>query len=247
MRAPARAGPGLRMRREDNVRAVLRLMLATLLPVIAGNHLLAGDLPAGFVHLDTVVPAVVQEMRYYTDDNFTGRRVAGYHAPACILTRQAAAALQRVAAELDEFGLGLKVYDCYRPQRAVDDFVRWAGSPGEQHTKASYYPDVDKARLIPEGYIARRSGHSRGSTVDLTLVAAGPDGLQDLDMGSGWDYFGPESWPDSRAVTPVQRAHRMLLRELMMKHGFTPLQQEWWHFTLRDEPYPDRYFDFPVL
>lgn len=229
----------------DPCYSLARALAIPLLAVSAGAALAAG-LPAGFVHVDEVIPDSVLEIRYYTEDNFTGRRVNGYERPAGILTEQAAAALQRVAAELAGFGLGLKIYDAYRPQRAVDDFVQWAKDPNEQRMKSRYYPDVDKENLIRDGYIAKRSGHSRGSTVDLTLVYPGPEGPQELDMGTGWDYFGPESWPDSRAVTPVQRAHRMLLRAMMEKYGFEPLAQEWWHFTLRDEPFPDDYFDFPV-
>jgi D-alanyl-D-alanine dipeptidase len=220
--------------------------LAILLLAVSASTTLAAGLPAGFVYVDDVIPDIVLEIRYYTGDNFTGRRVNGYERPAGILSEQAAAALQRVAAELAEFGLGLKIYDAYRPQRAVDDFLQWAKDPNGQSRKTRYYPDVDKENLIRDGYIAKRSGHSRGSTVDLTLVYPGPAGPQELDMGTGWDYFGTESWPASRAVTPVQRAHRMLLRALMEQHGFEPLPQEWWHFTLRDEPFPDDYFDFPV-
>jgi len=228
---------------------VLPILLRTLLFMLlalSGSVAPAAGLPAGFVHVDAVIPGIVLEIRYYSADNFTGRRVRGYERPAAILTAQAAAALQHVAAELAGFGLGLKIYDAYRPQQAVDDFVQWANNPGEQRMKSRYYPHVDKANLIREGYIAERSGHSRGSTVDLTLVSVGPEGPHELDMGTGWDYFGPESWPDSKATTPAQRAHRMLLRVLMEKHGFEPLQQEWWHFTLRDEPFPDVYFNFPV-
>jgi D-alanyl-D-alanine dipeptidase len=225
---------------------ILQRTLAILLLAVCAVTARAGGLPPGFVYVDDVIPAIVLEIRYYSEDNFTGRRVRGYESPAGILSEQAASALQRVAAELKEFGLGLKIYDAYRPQRAVDDFVQWAKNPDEQSMKARYYPEVDKANLIRDGYIAERSGHSRGSTVDLTLVYAGPEGPQELDMGTGWDYFGLESWPDSQAVTPVQRAHRMLLRAMMEKHGFAPLQQEWWHFTLAAEPYPGTYFNFPV-
>lgn len=224
---------------------LLRMMLYFLLAV-SGSVTAAGELPAGFAYVDEVIPDIVLEIRYYSEDNFTGRRVKGYERPAGILTEHATVALQHVAAELERFGLGLKIYDAYRPQRAVDDFVQWAKDPGEQRMKPWYYPHVDKAKLIEEGYIAERSGHSRGSTVDLTLVSLGPEGPQELDMGTGWDYFGMESWPDSKSVMPVQRAHRMLLQLMMEKHGFEPLQQEWWHFTLRDEPFPDKYFDFPV-
>jgi len=230
----------------DSLQGILLRTLLLVLLVVSTSTAPAGGLPAGFVHVDEMIPDITLEIRYYTDDNFTGRRVSGYERPAGILTEQAASALQRVAAELEKFGLGLKIFDAYRPQRAVDDFVQWAKDPGEQRMKSRYYPHVDKANLIKDGYIAERSGHSRGSTVDLTLVSLGPEGPRELDMGTGWDYFGPESWPDSRAVTPVQRAHRMLLRMLMEKHGFQPLQQEWWHFTLRNEPFPDKYFDYPV-
>jgi len=231
-------GQGIRLL----VAGALALWLCATCPAIAP----AGTLPDGFVHVDEVIPGIVLEIRYYTSDNFTGRRVNGYEQPAAILTEQAATALRRVADDLGEFGFGLKIYDAYRPQRAVDDFVHWAGDPADQRMKSRYYPDVDKANLIRDGYIAARSGHSRGSTLDLTLVYPGPEGPRELDMGTGWDFFGPESWPASRAVTPVQRAHRMLLRSVMEQHGFVPLEQEWWHFTLRDEPFPDRYFDFPV-
>jgi len=228
------------------VQSILLRTLLFILLALAGRVAPAAGLPAGFVHVDEVIPGIVLDIRYYSEDNFTGRRVSGYERPAAILTKQAALALQDVAAELAGFGLGLKIYDAYRPQRAVDAFVQWARDPGDQRMKSRYYPQVDKGNLIEAGYIAERSGHSRGSTVDLTLVSPGPDGPRELDMGTGWDYFGPESWPDSRAVTPEQRAHRLLLRVLMERHGFAPLQQEWWHFTLRDEPFPDKYFDFPV-
>jgi D-alanyl-D-alanine dipeptidase len=231
---------------EDTMQGILLQTLLCFLLAVSGSNAADRGLPAGFVYVDAVIPDIVLEIRYHSEDNFTGRHIKGYEQPAGILTEQAASALQLVAAELERFGLGLKIYDAYRPQRAVDDFVQWAKGPGGQRMKSRYYPHVDKTRLIEEGYIAERSGHSRGSTVDLTLVSLGPEGPQELDMGTGWDYFGPESWPDSMTVMPVQRANRMLLRLLMEKHGFEPLQQEWWHFTLRDEPFPHKYFDFPV-
>jgi D-alanyl-D-alanine dipeptidase len=231
---------------EDTLQGILLRRLLFFLLAVSASAAAAGELPAGFAYLDEVIPDIVLEIRYYSEDNFTGRRVKGYEQPAGILTEQAAVALQHAAVELERFGLGLKIFDAYRPQRAVDDFMQWARDPGEQRMKSRYYPKVDKVNLIGEGYIAERSGHSRGSTVDLTLVTPGPEGPRELDMGTSWDYFGRESWPDSSAVTPVQRAHRLLLRLLMEKHGFEPLQQEWRHFTLRDEPFPDRSFDFPV-
>jgi D-alanyl-D-alanine dipeptidase len=163
----------------------------------------------------------------------------------CILTAAAAVALGQVQDELRPFGLGLKIFDAYRPQRAVDDFVAWSGDQSRQEMKSRYYPDIRKEDLLRDGYIAARSGHTRGSTVDVTLVSL--HGARDqLDMGTPWDFFSPMSWPTSAVVAPGQRAHRLLLQTLMTKHGFVPLQEEWWHFTLKAEPFPDTYFDFPV-
>jgi D-alanyl-D-alanine dipeptidase len=205
----------------------------------------AADLPGGFVYLESVDPSITQEIRYYSSDNFTGQRVEGYENPVCILTAAAAVALGQVQDELRPFGLGLKIFDAYRPQRAVDDFVAWSGDQSRQEMKSRYYPDIRKEDLLRDGYIAARSGHTRGSTVDVTLVSL--HGARDqLDMGTPWDFFSPKSWPTSAVVAPGQRAHRLLLQTLMTKHGFVPLQEEWWHFTLKAEPFPDTYFDFPV-
>jgi D-alanyl-D-alanine dipeptidase len=200
--------------------------------------------PGDFVDLQDAVPGIAVELRYFGSNNFLGRRVVGYEANVVYLTAPAAAALAAVQAQLAGDGLGLKVFDAYRPQRAVDDFMRWAANPDDTAMKAAYYPALDKAQLIPQGYIAERSGHSRGSTVDLTLVelASGDE----VDMGSPYDFFDPISWPDSNAVADPARASRAKLRDIMLRHGFQPLDQEWWHFTLRDEPHPATYFDFPV-
>lgn len=220
-----------------------RYLLAVLCLYTTG---LFADVPPGFVDLGKTVPGTVIDLRYFSADNFVGSRIDGYHAPVCYLSEVAADALARVQQELAEFGLGLKLFDAYRPQRAVDHFVRWAEDLDDVKTKPKYYPEVEKEQLFRDGYIAARSGHSRGSTVDLTIVSAGPEGPVELDMGTGWDWFGPKSWPSSPAVTPQQRANRMLLQSLMVKHGFRPLAEEWWHFTLADEPFPETYFDFPV-
>jgi D-alanyl-D-alanine dipeptidase len=201
-------------------------------------------LPPGFVYLDEAIPTIKLELRYATDDNFVGRPINGYTKPRAIITTEAAHALLKVQNELADFKLGLKVYDAYRPQRAVDDFMRWAADPTEREKKAEYYPNVEKAELFKEKYLAERSGHSRGSTVDLTVVEL--DSGQELDMGGRYDYFGPESWPNSTVPNAGQRANRLLLQTLMKKYGFEPYPQEWWHFTLKEEPYPDRYFDFPI-
>lgn len=202
--------------------------------------------PGGFVEISEAIPDAIVELRYLSEDNFIGVRIDGYESQKCFITTEAANALAAIQAELAAFGLGLKVFDAYRPQRAVDHFVRWAEDLGDAKMKAKYYPDVEKKHLFRDGYIAAKSGHSRGSTIDLTIVSLGPDGPVELDMGTGWDFFGPKSWPSSQAVTDQQRANRMLLQSLMVKHGFRPLAEEWWHFTLVDEPFPDTYFDFPI-
>lgn len=214
---------------------------------IASANRLGTSLPKGFTYLDSVAPSIQQEIRYFTSYNFVGERIVGYLAPRCILTIAAAEALKRVQAELEPFGLGLKVYDCYRPQRAVNHFIRWAHDLRDIKMKADFYPDVDKKNLFKFGYIAARSSHSRGSTADLTIVTTAEEGgKRAIDMGTGFDLFSPKSWPTSLALNGDQRVHRLLLRELMINEGFAPYPQEWWHFTLRNEPFPDTYFDFPV-
>lgn len=225
------------------------MVLGLLLPV--ANNVSADDtkppLPKGFVYIDKVIPDIRTEIRYFTTDNFIGQKIDGYLAPKCILTVKAAVALKKVQADLKPFGLGLKVFDCYRPQRAVNDFIRWAKDLDDTRMKSRFFPDVEKKDLFKEEYIAARSSHTRGSTVDLTIVAIAGNGAgQDIDMGTGFDLFSPKSWPTNLQMRGGERTHRMLLRVLMTEHGFVPYPREWWHFTLKDEPYPDTYFDFPV-
>lgn len=214
-------------------------------------------MPAGFVHLADWVPGAVQDMRYHGSNNFLGRPVAAYGAATCILSTPAARALQAVQAELQAQGLALKVFDCYRPQAAVDDFVRWGRDLSDQRTKAAFYPDVPKEELFQRGYIAEQSGHSRGSTVDLTVVVVdaqrasqvvrGPLALgMDVDMGTPFDWFGVQSHTDHPGLAPDVRDNRRWLRTLLQRHGFGNLPQEWWHYTLHNEPHPDRYFNFAV-
>lgn len=227
------------------VALVLGLLLVMGCAPFAGAQ--ERSLPEGFVYADEVVPGLVLDLRYCSTHNFVGERVDGYEAPRCILTAPAADALKEVQEELKPFGLGLKVFDAYRPQRAVDHFVRWAKNVEDTRMKPEFYPGVDKKNLFKEGYIAEKSSHTRGSTVDLTIVSLGPTSPgEELDMGSAFDFFGPQSWPDYSGISPNQRGARMLLQVLMKRHGFQPYPQEWWHFTLKNEPYPDKSFDFPV-
>jgi D-alanyl-D-alanine dipeptidase len=226
----------------------------------------AGEAPE-LVDAARVVPGLVVEMRYFGHHNFVGRPVEGYEAPRCLLTRPAAEALAAVQAELGPLGLGLKVYDCYRPARAVAHFQRWARDLQDTAAKTAFYPTVDKSELFERGYVAERSSHSRGSTVDLTIVplpppdqpawrpedqspchrpAAGRWPDNGLDMGGGFDCFHPVSHTASPEPAPQARANRLLLKTLMDRHGFANYELEWWHYTLRDEPYPDTYFDLPV-
>lgn len=200
--------------------------------------------PSGFVALGDFIPSVVQEIRYYSTYNFIGDRIDGYEEPVAFITREAARALKGVASETAVQGYRLKIFDAYRPATAVKHFVLWGIEDLDLRMKPFFYPDLDKTDLFQIGYIASKSSHSRGSTVDLTLLDMSTG--KEVDMGSPFDLFSEISHPDSLRVTEEQRANRMLLQNVMVRHGFVPLDCEWWHFTLADEPYPDTYFDFPV-
>ena len=211
-----------------------------------------------FVLLTDVVPDAILEIRYFSTYNFVGDRIDGYHQPTALLTKEAARALKAVSDDVMKKGYRLKIYDAYRPQMAVSHFVRWAKDVKDTRMKPYFYPHENKDVLFEKGYIAAKSGHSRGSTLDLTLfdMATG----KELDMGGTFDYFGIESHPDwcgnpdtrkyegkaEGGITEAQFKNRMILRAAMLRHGFKPLDEEWWHFTLKDEPYPDTYFTFPV-
>jgi D-alanyl-D-alanine dipeptidase len=225
-------------------------------------------IPPEFTEIRAVLPDILMDIRYYTPHNFVGTRVDGYRAPKCYLTRQAARALTGVQRELMASGLTLKIYDCYRPQKAVDHFVRWAATIKDTQTKAEFYPKVDKRNLFKDGYIAEKSGHSRGSTIDLTIVAipAAPQekytphmnlracylprelrfGDNGIDMGTGFDCFDEKAHTLNKNIGPLPRLHRALLKIVMEKHGFLNYDKEWWHYTLQGEPFPDTYFDFDV-
>ena len=200
--------------------------------------------PSGFVLLADFVPSIVQEIRYYSTYNFIGDRIDGYEEPCAIITVEAARALKAVAAEMIVQGYRLKVFDAYRPTTAVKHFVLWGIEDLDLRMKPFFYPTLDKTDLFQRGYIASQSSHSRGSTVDLTLLDMATG--KELDMGSPFDLFNEVSHPDYRGITEEQYANRMLLQKTMVRNGFEPIDCEWWHFTLRDEPYPDTYFSFPV-
>ena len=198
---------------------------------------------SGFVVLADSVPGVMQEIRYYSSYNFIGERIDGYEEPCALITKEAARALKAVSKHLNVQGYCLKVFDAYRPVTAVRHFVLWGIEDLDLRMKPFFYPDLEKQELFAKGYIASRSSHSRGSTVDLTLLDMSTG--KEVDMGSPFDLFSERSHPDSRAVTEEQYGNRMLLQNAMVNQGFLPIDCEWWHFTLKDEPYPDTYFDFP--
>jgi D-alanyl-D-alanine dipeptidase len=202
------------------------------------------DRPELFVDMMSIIPGLRVDLKYFSGDNFIGEKVVGYERELCLITRPAAQALLRVQHELASFGLGLKVFDAYRPQRSVNHFIDWCDQPGPSLTQSRFFPTLQRNELFSQGYLVRHSSHSRGSTVDLTLIDLATD--TELAMGTEFDFFGPESWFDSQTVTAQARANRMLLQGLMVQHGFVPFHQEWWHFTLQDEPFPDRCFDFPI-
>ena len=227
------------------------------------------SLPEGFVYLQDIDSSILQDVRYAGHHNFMGRPVPGYLAPVIIMTRAVATALKALQEEVVSFGLTLKVYDAYRPQDAVDSFIVWAGDPKDEIMKLEFYPRVNKPDLFEKGYVSKKSGHSRGSTVDLTLVPLPvppqptwkpgepvldgrlpvgerfPD--NSIDMGTGFDCLDELAHPHNLTLSPEVRANRRLLASLMDKYGFKGVSTEWWHFTLRNEPFPDTYFNFPVV
>lgn len=217
----------------------LPIFLFLLIAEVVSQHK-----PEDFVYLLDLEPSIKIELRYFSNNNFIGQPIDGYHRSTIIVSKPTAIALQKVQNDLEKKGLGLKIFDAYRPQQAVNHFVRWAKVLNDTLMKQSYYPDVPKSELFKKGYIASKSGHSRGSTVDLTLIDL--DTGNELDMGSPYDFFGVQSHPFYKKITDEQRKNRMLLRRVMLKNGFKPYENEWWHFTLRDEPFPNQYFDFPV-
>ena len=242
-------------------RVLISLSLA-LVFTMACNQIPPQEDRSQFVPITEVVPDVILEIRYFGTYNFVGDRIDGYLEPKAYLTKEAADSLRAVSDEVIGLGYRLKIYDAYRPQKAVDHFVRWAADIPDVRMKPYFYPDLDKSVLFEQEYIMEKSGHTRGSTVDLTLFDMNTE--KELDMGGTFDWFGPESHPDfcgnpdtgeydaeaaaanPRGLTEQQFRNRLILRQAMLRHGFKPLSSEWWHFTLKDEPFPDTYFTFPV-
>ena len=219
--------------------SVLVFSLALLLPLQA-----RAALHEGFVHVTDVCDNVILEIRYFSSYNFVGKRIDGYVGPQAILTEPAARALCKAAASAENKGYTLKIFDAYRPQAAVDHFVRWGMDAADTRMKSIFYPQVDKARVFDLGYVATRSGHSRGSTVDLTLVDR--QSGREVDMGTTFDHFGETSHHGAKGLTPQQEANRAVLLGVMEQAGFKRYAEEWWHYTLKNEPYPDTYFNFVV-
>ncbi len=238
-------------------------VVCALLAACSSDDTSVQDDSSKFVMLTEAVPDAILEIRYYGTYNFVGARIDGYEQPTALLTKEAAAALKAVSDDVVKQGYRLKIYDAYRPQVAVDHFVRWAADIPDTKMKEYFYPDLDKSVLFEQEYIMEKSGHTRGSTVDLTLFDMTTE--KELDRGGTFDWFGPESHPDfcgnpetgeytgdnskspqGRSITPEQFENRMILRRAMLRHGFKPLDTEWWHFTLKNEPYPDTYFNIPV-
>lgn len=231
------------------------------------KNLFCQNLPEGFIEIREVIPDIILDLRYLTKHNFLGVPVDGYKSEKCYLTIAAADSLLKVQQELKRFGFSLKIYDAYRPQKAVDHFVEWAKDFADTITKKEFYPTIDKSRLFIDGYIAEKSGHSRGSTIDLTIVPLPlpyqpefemnnqckcyrpiDERFRDnsIDMGTGFDCFNELSHTENPSLSYQQRANRLLLVSLMEKYGFKNLSEEWWHFTLKNEPFPETYFDFNI-
>lgn len=221
-----------------------KILFLNLIVIFISSVYASQKLPNNFVYLSQVAPSIQQDIRYGTANNFIGKPLVGYENTVCILTKPAASALLKIQNELSTKGLGLKIFDGYRPQMTVDEFVIWSRDSHDQKMKNSYYPNVNKADFFKLGYVAAKSGHTRGSTVDLTIIDL--KSKKELDMGTHFDFMDELSYPSNHSVTKLQYDNRQTLARIMEKYGFVPFETEWWHFTLRNEPFPDTYFNFPV-
>jgi len=223
---------------ENVLNKVFKYFILCMLFLIVEKSFAQQQLPEGFVYIKMVIPTIELEIRYAGNHNFIGKPIEGYNAPKAIITVEAANMLKKIQLELEKKNLGLKIYDAYRPQKAVNHFVKWAKNLNDTINKEEFYPNVKKKNLFKEEYIASRSGHSRGSTVDLTIIDLSTDEKKALDMGSPYDFFGKESWVSNTNLTLKQLQNRKILQEVMQKYNFRNYPKEWWHFTLRNEPYP---------
>ena len=223
---------------------MLRIINILLILVCSLTIHSSSKLPKGFVYVTDEIPTIALEMRYFGTNNFVGAKVDGYEAEKCILSKEATLALKKVQEELHKKGLGIKIYDAYRPKRAVDHFRKWARNLKDTLTKRQFYPDVAKKDLFKLEYIATKSRHSSGSTVDITIIDLKTE--KELDMGSSYDFFGEISWVNYQELTKKQLENRQLLQSMMLQNGFRNYPQEWWHFTLRGEPFKNQYFDFLI-
>lgn len=218
--------------------------LITLLCILTFASISSQKLQRGFVILSNFDDTIQCELRYLGNNNFIGKPIDGYYKNKVIITKETAFALKKVQQILLKKGLSLKIFDAYRPQQAVDHFVRWAKQINDTLMKKEYYPEVPKSELFTQGYIATKSGHSRGSTVDVTLIHTSTN--KELEMGSHFDFFGEKSHPFSKNIKKHQQENRLYLRKIMLENGFKPYENEWWHFTLKKEPFPNTYFNFPI-
>ena len=233
------------MGRNRWVRLFAAILFAVILVEPWGEAKAADPMDSGdFVAVSEEIPDVLQEIRYFSAYNFVGSHIDGYEEPVALMTREAAAALKDAAAEFRAAGYVIKIYDSYRPQRAVEHFIRWGADAQDIRMKPYFYPTTDKSRVFELGYVAKHSGHSRGSTIDMTIVDMKTG--QELDVGEHFDYFGERSHYAYKGISQKQQENRKFLRQVMERHGFQGLAEEWWHFTLKHEPFPDTYFDFPV-
>ncbi|WP_457617199.1 M15 family metallopeptidase [Lutibacter sp.] len=230
----------------ENVLNIKKAFILCVIAILFSINGIAQKLHKGFSYVKEEIPTIVLELRYASNHNFIGKPIDGYLKPVAILSSNAVEALKKVQAELAKKQLGLKIYDAYRPQTAVNHFMRWALDLNDTINKAEFYPNVDKKNLFKDGYIASRSGHSRGSTIDITIVNLASPNKEELDMGSPYDFFGEKSWIQYPKLTAKQRENRELLQRVMKKYNFANYPKEWWHFTLKNEPFPETYFDFPI-
>ncbi len=231
------------MDRENTIEQLKNIKLFLLFLLLVSCE--TSNIPKGFLKIENIDPPILLDIRYSGSDNFLGRTVIGYEKPKKILTNEAIEALTKIQKILSKKGLGLKLFDGYRPQKSVNNFVEWSKKASDTLTKKKYYPNEKKDSLFLKGYVAKKSGHSRGSTVDITLIYTDSINFgKELDMGSGWDLFGNESWIDYDSITDLQKNNRNFLQTIMSQNGFKSYSREWWHFTLINEPYPNTYFDF---